>query len=357
MCCEINTCASNYATEHALEKHLSRRRIHELLEIASAGDNISRIVDVGLIILILLSVISIVLESVQVINDSYHVYFYWIEVVSVFIFTLEYVLRIWSCVDSPNNIKSKSSYLMLRIRYSFSFSAVIDLLAILPFYFMMFGLFGNADMRFLRSFRLLRIFKLTRYSAAFDVLNVVFKENLRAFGAAFFILLVVMLLAASGMYYFEHEAQPKEFSSILASMWWAFTTLTTVGYGDVTPITGAGKSFGALITVVGVGMVALPTAILASAFSEQLRLRTNKYENLADRAYEDGILTTNEKEELESLREELGIGKAVAEQILANEEKRVTSSKINQEDNKCPHCGYKIVVTNEDCSIPLIKAI
>lgn len=343
--------------EHALEKVLSRQRTHELLEIASAGDKLSRVIDIGLIVLILLSVISIVLESVQVINDSYHVYFYWFEVISVSIFTLEYILRIWSCVESSKNIKNKYSNFIIRVRYSFSFSAVIDLLAILPFYFMMFGLFGNADMRFLRSFRLLRIFKLTRYSAAFDVLNIVFKENIRAFGAAFFVLLVVMLLAASGMYYFEHESQPKEFSSILASMWWAFATLTTVGYGDVIPITAAGKAFGALITVVGVGMVALPTAILASAFSEQLRLRTNKYENLADRAYEDGVLTLDEKEELESLREELGIAKGVAEQILANEEEKIMLAKNNQDDNKCPHCGNDLIATSQASPISLIKAI
>lgn len=347
----------NSAMEYALKKALPRKRTHELLEIASAGDRISRVVDIGLIVLILLSVVSIVLESVKVINNSYHIYFYWFEVMSVSIFSIEYILRIWSCVEDPNNLKRKYNNYIVRLRYSLSFSAVIDLLAILPFYFMTFGLFGNADMRFLRAFRLLRIFKLTRYSAAFDVLNIVFKENIRAFGAAFFVLLVVMLLAASGMYYFEHEAQPIHFSSILASMWWAFATLTTVGYGDVIPITAAGKAFGALITVVGVGMVALPTAILASAFSEQLRIRANKYENLADRAYEDGVLTIDEKEELESLREELGLAKGVAEQILANEEEKIMLAKNNHNDKKCPHCGYEFIAINQTSPISLIKAI
>jgi len=221
---------------------------------------------------------------------------------------------------------------------------------------MMFGLFGNVDMRFLRSFRLLRIFKLTRYSGAFEVLIIVFKENSRAFGAALMILLVVMLLAASGMYYFEHDAQPIAFSSILTSMWWAFATLTTVGYGDVTPITGGGKAFGALITVVGVGMVALPTGILASAFSEQLRLRTNKYEHMADKAYEDGILTTDEKLELESLREELGIAKSAAEQILINEEKKLEKIKVNK-GNTCLHCGNELVANNKNSPIALTNTI
>ncbi len=342
--------------ELALKKTFSRQRIFEILEIASGGDKISRFVDIALIVLILLSVIAIVLESVQDINTKYHNYFYWFEVTSVSIFTLEYVLRIWSCVDDPKKIESNFSNLKIRFRYGISFTALVDLLAILPFYFVMFGMFGNADMRFLRAFRLLRIFKLTRYSAAFDVLNIVFKENLRAFGAAFLVLMVVMLLAASGMYYFEHDAQPTKFSSILASMWWAFATLTTVGYGDVTPITNGGKAFGALITVVGVGMVALPTGILASAFSEQLRVRANKYERVADKVYEDGILTADEKEELELLREELGITKGTAEQILANEEKKLEVINDSEED-KCPHCGNKLISEHNNDPLSLVKAV
>ena len=341
--------------ENALNKILSRRRAYEILEIASPGDKISRIVDIALISLILLSVIAIILESVQTINNSYREYLFWFEVISISIFSIEYLLRIWSSVDNPENKKFKYSNLVLRLRYSISFSAVIDLLAILPFYFMMFGLFSDADMRFLRSFRLLRIFKLTRYSASFDILSLVFKENMRAFGAAFFVLLVVMLLAASGMYYFEHESQPKVFSSIIASMWWAFATLTTVGYGDVTPITGGGKAFGALITVIGVGMVALPTGILASAFSEQIRLRTNKYEHMADRAYEDGVLTADEKTDLENLREELGIAKGVAEQILANEKEKLEVINL-QPNDKCPHCGRVLVSANQTNPVPLAKS-
>ncbi len=342
--------------EYALNKTAFRKRTYEVLEIASTGDKLSRVVDVGLIALILLSVIAIILESVQSIDDLFHAYFFWFEVTSVAIFTIEYLLRIWSCVESVDNKKSNVSNFKKRSRYCLSFAAIIDLLAILPFYFMMFGLFGNADMRFLRAFRLLRIFKLTRYSASFDILTTVFKENLRAFAAAFFILLVVMLLAASGMYYFEHESQPGKFSSIVASMWWAFSTLTTVGYGDVTPITAGGKAFGALITVVGVGMVALPTGILASAFSEQLRLRNNKYENMADKAYEDGILTTNEKAELESLREELGITKVVAEQILANEKEKQHSPKLCLLSN-CPRCGYELSGHHKVTDVPQIKAV
>lgn len=343
--------------EHAYKKTLSRRRIYEILELASKGDTASKFVDISLITLILLSVIAIVLESVQSINDRYHLFFYWFEVISVSIFTIEYLLRIWTCIESPKNQVTNADKLKSRIRYMFSLAALVDLLAILPFYFVMFGMFGNVDMRFLRAFRLLRILKLTRYSAAFDVLIKVFKENIRAFGAAFFVLLVVMLLAATGMYYFERETQPVAFGSILASMWWAFATLTTVGYGDVTPITVGGKVFGALITVLGVGMVALPTAILASAFSEQLRIRSSKYANQADQAYEDGILTSEEKESLEKLREELGISKDTAEQILNEEKQKLNNLKISHENN-CPHCGKELYSSTQfKNDTPLVKAV
>lgn len=331
--------------EHALEKIISRQRTHDLLEIASAGDRVSRIVDIGLIVLILLSVIAILLESVNAINNKFHVYFYYFEVFCIFVFTVEYILRIWSCVDSEKYINYKNNFIT-RIRYSISFSSIIDLLAILPFYLMMFGLFGNMDLRFLRSFRLLRIFKLTRYSAAFDVLSIVFKENLHAFGAALFVLIITMLLASSGMYYFEHDAQPSEFSSIFTSMWWAFATLTTVGYGDIIPVTTMGKVFGAVITVVGVGMVALPTAIMASAFSEQLRIRASRYEHMADKAYEDGVLTEDEINELDNLREDLGLTKGVANQILANEENKVANIKMIPE-SICPHCGNSIIMSSQ----------
>lgn len=328
----INESDTNiHAMEYALINSLYRRRIYEILDIASKGDLLSKFTDIFLISLILLSVLAIILESVQSINDKFIHIFYWFEIISITIFSIEYILRVWTCVESKKSNKSKIN---TRIRYMLSLEALIDLLAILPFYLLLFGISGNIDMRFLRSFRLLRVLKLTRYSAAFDVLVVVFKENIRAFGASFLILLIVMLMAATGMYYFEHETQPVAFSSIPASMWWAFSTLTTVGYGDVTPFTAGGKVFGAIITVLGIGMVALPAGILASAFSEQLRMRSQKYKTLVDEVYEDGMVTEEEKLKLETLREELDLGKEFADEILVSEKhKRAKSHR------QCPHCG------------------
>ena len=146
-----------------------------------------------------------------------------------------------------------------------------------------------------------------------------------------------MLLAASGSYYFEREAQPVDFGSIPAAMWWSFSTLTTVGYGDVTPVTVGGKVFGALITVVGVGMVALPTGILASGFAQQLRHRSDEYQSKADKALDDGILTSVEMEELEDLRQELGLSKNTASQILDTEQ--VRRALESEPGHYCSHCG------------------
>ena len=118
-------------------------------------------------------------------------------------------------------------------------------------------------------------------------------------------IVTVMLMAASGMYYFERQVQPEDFGSIPAAMWWAFATLTTVGYGDVTPITAGGKIFGALITVVGIGMVALPTSILATGYAQQLKLSTTTYKNRADEALDDGVIDEEEARDLEELRVDL----------------------------------------------------
>jgi voltage-gated potassium channel len=220
-----------------------------------------------------------------------------------------------------------------------SFHAIIDIIAILPFYIMMLGSFGGIDMRFLRAVRLLRVLKLTRYSAAMNMVFITFRENGRALAAAFLILLTVMLLAASGMYYFERESQPEDFGSIPAAMWWAFATLTTVGYGDVTPITVGGKIFGAMITVVGIGMVALPTSILASGYTQQLRINTSRYQDKAAEALDDGILSDEEVLELETLRVDLGGGQHTASQIL--DEGRVRRA-LQQHNNFCPHCNQAL---------------
>ncbi|MGI9271283.1 MAG: ion transporter [Woeseiaceae bacterium] len=312
-----------------------RGTVFRFLEAAEEDDIASRIIDVFLIILIAASVTAVILESIPSFESNYGAALDWFEVITISVFSMEYMLRIWSCVEKPNEF-SRGNF-ERRIRFMFSFHAIIDLLAILPFYMLIFGVFDTVDMRFLRAIRLVRVLKLTRYFPALNMLIVAVKENSRALGASFVILVTIMLLAASGMYYFERVSQPVDFGSIPAAMWWAFVTLTTVGYGDVTPITVGGKIFGALITVVGIGMVALPTSILASGYSQQLELSREAYRDKATEAFDDGHLDDIEKRDLELLRVDLGLGKHTASQIL--DERKVRRLMQEQEEHAtCPHC-------------------
>lgn len=314
-----------------------------VLEKAEDGDRLSRAIDAFLASLILTSVIAVVLESIPSLERRYSDFFYWFEVATVSVFSVEYLLRVWSSVENDALRRHGGSGLSIRLRYIMTPYALIDLIAILPFYLVTFGVFGAVDMRFLRAVRLLRVLKLSRYSTAFGMLGICMKENSRALAATFFVLLTVMLIAASGMYFFERHAQPVKFGSIPASMWWAFSTLTTVGYGDVTPVTAGGRVFGALITVLGIGMVALPTGILASGYTQQLRLRSDRYQAKADEALDDGILSDMEITELEELRLDLGLGKHTASQILDVEKVKAALRSAGQ---RCPHCGAVVPVEN-----------
>ena len=308
-----------------------------MLETAQENDRMSRFVDLCLIILISASVVAVILESMPSLEARYSEAFSLFEVCTVAVFSVEYLLRIWTAVEFDAS-KGMSAW-QARLRYMTSFHAIVDLLAILPFYLLVLGVFSDVDMRFLRAVRLLRVLKLTRYSAAMNMLLITFRENGKALAAAFLILVTVMLMAATGMYYFERQVQPEDFGSIPAAMWWAFATLTTVGYGDVTPITNGGKVFGALITVVGIGMVALPTSILATGYAQQLKLSTTTYRNRADEALDDGIIDAEEARDLEELRVDLGLGKHTASQILdAGMVRRALQRDQARSGPVCPHC-------------------
>ncbi|MEM7503262.1 MAG: ion transporter [Pseudomonadota bacterium] len=324
----------------AVPKSRLRRRVHELLSTGREGDKASQLVSYGLVALISASVLAVVLESIPGVERQFRAFFFWFEAATVAIFTLEYSLRVWTAVETEDAAPDATSSAWKRFKFMVSFHALVDLVAILPFYLLTFGLFASPDMRFLRAVRLLRVLKLTRYSVALNTLITTFSENSRALSAAFSILIIVMLFAASGIYYFERQAQPVAFGSIPAAMWWAFATLTTVGYGDVTPITVGGKVFGALITVVGLGMVALPTGILASGFAQQLKIKADTYKASAEAAWDDGFLSELEKDNLEKLRVELGLGKATATSLVdAGKNSRPAERRA---ETRCPHCAGKL---------------
>lgn len=312
-----------------------RRRIFEILEAARPGDRPSARCDLFLIALISLNVLATVLESVPAFGVPHGRFFHGFELLSVAIFSGEYLLRLWSCVESRD--PRFRSPVRGRLRYATSWMALIDLLAVLPFYL---AAIVPMDLRFLRVLRVLRIFKLSHYFSALDVLLEVVRKERHAFGAAFLLLAIGSLFAASGIYLVEHRSQPEAFGSIPAAMWWAVVTLTTVGYGDVTPVTTLGKLFGATITVMGIGMVALPTGILASGFSEELRRRQRIYGAEMRSALADGILDADEEAHLEALRRKLGLSEEEVEG-LGDERRRAAASS---RDDKCPHCGEGLVL-------------
>ncbi|HBA83287.1 MAG TPA: ion transporter [Verrucomicrobia bacterium] len=202
--------------------------------------------------IIVLSLIEFALETLPDLSVKQIRMLRYFETGSISIFTVEYVLRI--LLSRPPK------------KYSFSFFGLIDLLAILPFYLSL-----GVDLRSLRAFRLLRLFrilKLARYSHAvqrFHRAFIIAREELLLFGAT---ACIVLYLAAVGIYYCEHAAQPDKFRSIFDSLWWAVATLTTVGYGDIYPITGWGKLFTFVILIVGLGIIAVPTGLVASALSK-----------------------------------------------------------------------------------------
>ncbi|HTH16810.1 MAG TPA: ion transporter, partial [Magnetospirillum sp.] len=252
-------------------------------------------------------------------------YFHAFDKVSVAVFSVEYLLRLWTAVELEDSRFRHP--LWGRLRWAVSPMAIIDLLSVLPFYL---GMFVEVDLRAIRVLRVLRVFKLGRYSMAMNVMSAVARQEARAIGAVLFVLMVVLIFTSSLMYLFEHRAQPHVFQDIPTSMWWAVVTLTTLGYGDMVPITSLGRLLGGLTAVLGVGMIALPAGVLASGFSEQMRIRREEYREAVERVLEDGTMTRHERRLLEETRLRLG---------LSEEEAALVLEQAVKHPHACPHCG------------------
>ncbi|MFC2142698.1 ion transporter [Acidobacteriota bacterium] len=244
-----------------------KRRTYEILEVASPGDKASGVFDIFIIALIALNVIAVILGTIQSLFVQHRVFFRRFEVFSVIVFTLEYVLRVWSCTENP---KYKNPILG-RLRFMITPLALIDLFAVLPFYLPM---MIKLDLRFLRAVRLIRIFRLFkvgRYSESMRIFGRVLKAKKEQLVITVFAVFILLIVASSLLYYVETEAQPEAFSSIPATMWWGVSALTTVGYGDMYPITPIGKFLGAIISLLGIGLFAMPTGILSAGFVEEIK--------------------------------------------------------------------------------------
>ena len=279
-----------------------KKRIWEILEPAKEDDKLSKQVDIFLLILITLNVFAVILETVESLYLKYQNAFAYFELFSVTIFTVEYLLRLWSCVE---NAEKNIGKLKQRIKYALSFSAIIDIMAILPSLIAL--IYPTVDLRFIRALRIIRLLKFSRYSSSINSLLSVLWDQRKSFGAAFFILFIALIIASSGMYLVEKDVQPDKFGSIPDAMWWAIVTLTTVGYGDVTPITSIGRIFGSIIIILGIGTVALPSGILAAAFSDFTKRNQKKYEDRLRNMLDDNIIDEEERKELRRLSEKLNL--------------------------------------------------
>ncbi|MGF1477221.1 MAG: cyclic nucleotide-gated ion channel [Geminicoccaceae bacterium] len=242
-----------------------RRQLHRLLEDDEAVKPGPDWLDLILMALIAVSVTSSILETVEPLAAAYGAWFAAIEITATLAFTLEYVARVWVAIEDRAG-RYKRPF-MGRLRYMVTPLAVIDLLAILPFYL---GFFLDGNLTFLRVFRLLRLLKITRYSPALALFEVVLFNERRALFSALSVMVLLLILISSGVYLAEHQAQPQAFASVPHAMWWGVATLTTVGYGDVIPVTALGRLMGGLASMLGIGMFALPAAILGAAFAREL---------------------------------------------------------------------------------------
>jgi|SRR5689334_23204458 voltage-gated potassium channel len=241
-----------------------RREVNDLLEVGGDAHPAGRLVNAFIIILIILNAIAFAADTVPALAERYAVQFEVFNVFSVIVFTIEYVLRVWSSVEIP--MLSRLPRWQARLRFATRPMMIIDLLAFFPWYL---HWMYPMDLRVLRLFRLFRLLKLVRYSPALQTLGRVIADEYRALLGALLVILVLLLFSATAMYYLEREAQPDKFGSIPDAAWWALATLTTVGYGDVVPVTPWGKLLGGVVMLLGVGMIALPVAIIATGFSQE----------------------------------------------------------------------------------------
>lgn len=313
-----------------------RHYFYNFLE-QSNSSPLARSVSVLLMLLIMCNVVAVIIASDRVIYTDLQVVFDSFELFSIIIFSTEYILRVWVCAEDSRY----SSSITGRLKYMLSPMAIIDLVAVLPFYL---GVFFNIDTRFLRVLRLFRIFKLSRHFSAMSVLLTVIKNELATLVSAIFIMLVLVVLASAGMFMVERDVQPDAFGTIPRAMWWATITLTTVGYGDVIPITVMGKILGVIITILGVGMAALPAGIIASGFTREVNKRRDTYRAMVRNALLDGVLDNDERLSLKNYSMDMGIQDDEAMQLLNQESGSYTSEKTSTSTHSdcCPYCGHSV---------------
>lgn len=249
----------------------ARQRIWELTEPAAPGDRLGQFYDIGMITLILLNVVSLIIATMESVWTRFGAFLTWFEVFSVLVFTADYLARLWACRASPVWGGGKHG----RIRFAFTPMAIIDLLSVLPFY-LAFLTFDLRVLRVLRLFRIFRIIRLFRYSDSLELMGRTFRNKREELVITGAVVMALLIISSTLIYHAEREFQPEYYGSIPEAMWWSIVTLTTVGYGDVYPVSPLGKTLAAFVAVLGIGLFALPAGILGAGFTEEIALRNKR---------------------------------------------------------------------------------
>lgn len=254
------------------EPHSIRKYVHGLLHPEKVETAAQRWTKNFIATVICLSILSVVLETEPDLYRDYHAFFYGFEVFTVIVFSIEYILRLWCIVEEEGYERP----IIGRLKYLVTPLALVDLIAVVPFYLPALITVDLRFVRILRLIRLVRVMKLGHYSKSLTLISKIVHNKRSQLAASMFILAILLLIASTVMYYIEHDAQPEKFRSIPASFWWGIETLTTVGYGDVAPITPLGKICAAIIAVLGIGLFGLPAGILASGFLEEVQQKRDR---------------------------------------------------------------------------------
>ena len=270
-----------------------RQKIHALVFPSEYGGNLHSFFDTFIAIWVVISVVAVVLESVMTVHYLLDLEFIILDAIAVGIFTIEYCMRLYCCVEEPRYQHAFFG----RFKQARETSSLIDFMAIVPFFLEVF-LHHLFDLRFLRVFRLLRLLKLTRYTGATKTLTKVIAREWPVLAASAFVMMLLVVLTASLGYLFEHEAQPEKFENIPQSIYWAVITLASVGYGDISPVTPMGRVMTIILALLGIGIFAIPAALLSSAFSDQLRIERESLKSELHEMLSDGVLSLEESEKL-----------------------------------------------------------
>ena len=292
-----------------------KRRIYEILE-GAVIDRASHACEIFIASLVVANVVAIILESVHSIHEAYEAYFHIFDLVSVMVFSLEYVLRVWTYSEKytgPGDSPWKG-----RKEYVFSMFGLVDFFSTIPFYLQL--LFPGADLRVLRMFRLLRIFKLSRYNSAMEDMLEAIKSEWDSFSSAMFLLFISCLLFSSLIYIIEGHDQPDVFPSIPAAMHWFVLTIIS-GWGNVDPVTYLGTVLVIVTQVLAIALAAILTGVVATAYTAQVQRRESIYEMEVREVLADGVVSEEEKQKLKTLQAKYGMSDeqvdAIANQVKA----------------------------------------